>query len=251
MHFVGSDIRNPAYLSNQNCSSNIKTDIQLDWQKKLVSDSLLFADNILVSTPDLLEIIPKAKYFPISIDINDFFKLWNQYTTADYKFFKSNKVKILHAPSNPPLKGSSIINECISELKRNGLEFEYIYGPDIKSDSHSTYTVNRYDLFQLYREADIVIDQIIIGWYGQQALEAILSNCITFCFIKQKFTKYLGENQPFKNSTGKSLTKDLEETIRNISIEKEKLAQNIEWVINKHGIEYHKKMLLTSFGIQE
>lgn len=74
MHFVGSDIRSPEYLfwKDKNLveflNGNRSFPLTMPWQDALIKDSMDFADEILVSTPDLLAIIPSAKYYPVLID---------------------------------------------------------------------------------------------------------------------------------------------------------------------------------------
>ncbi len=84
MQFVGADIRSYKYLEwkdknimrySEGEDLNDKT---LAWQKKLISDSQKYANNILVSTPDLLEIIPGAVYYPVVIDVKKFIKELNE-----------------------------------------------------------------------------------------------------------------------------------------------------------------------------
>ena len=107
MHFVGSDIRDPNYLYwkanhiHDFLSGKINRSLSTNWQLELINDSKDFANHILVSTPDLLEIIPQATYYPVVINIEEFNKeLKDASLKVQNKFFKSNKIKILHAPSN-------------------------------------------------------------------------------------------------------------------------------------------------------
>jgi hypothetical protein len=220
---------------------------QLNWQKQLVQDAVDLADTILVSTPDLLELVPKATLLPVSIDIAELIKTMEANTVKQSIFFKTQKRKILHCPSNPSLKGSILINNCIEELKKEGVEFEYIYGPDLKKATNSTYSVSRYDLFQLYREADIVIDQLLIGWYGQQTLEAMLAECQTICYINPELVNHLSESCPIIQADQHSLKSALKQALNSPFSLDQKTRQH-EWVKKVHDINAHESILLKSFG---
>ena len=69
----------------------------------------------------------------------------------------------MHAPTNRAIKGTRFILDAVSRLRAEGLEldFELVEGLE-----HS-------DAKALYRRADLVVDQLLIGWYGGLAVEAM------------------------------------------------------------------------------
>lgn len=244
MHFVGSDIRNPNYLMwlNQNIEHiSLKKDKiapPLNWQSKLISDSQTFADHILVSTPDLLQIVPEAKYYPVMIDVNRFqAECKKAAIEAKNRFFKTDKIKILHAPSNVKLKGSDAIDQVLNKaLKRND-QIEYLNTKDLNRKTGSVYTVSRYELFQLYQEADIVIDQMVIGWYGLQSIEALLSDCQVICYIEDELKKHLFPNCPIISANIHELESVISEIVIQLKNEKISYRDQVKWVNKYHTIE--------------
>ncbi|MEQ8909954.1 MAG: hypothetical protein RIC95_12220 [Vicingaceae bacterium] len=257
MHFVGSDIRNPEYLywkaeklfhPEWDVSA---PKIQQQWQLKLKEDSLRFANKIVVSTPDLLEIIPSAKYLPILMDHQEFESSFSEHTSEKDKFFNTQKIRILHAPSNTKTKGSKYIDLIVKELVNNqNHRFEYIYTPDLKANSNSLYSVNRYDLFQLYREADIVIDQMVIGWYGQQSLEALLSKNAVVCYIDPLYSDHLKDNFPIFNASFDKLSKRVEEVASLIEEKAIDFNSQIEWVKENHSEKALYETLETALNLR-
>ncbi len=243
MHFVGSDIRDPHFLFWKSdhlidfINGKAKVpELSSNWQKRLIADSLKHANSILVSTPDLLSIVPSAIYYPVMIDANKFLSELNSINKDVEPFFKSKKVKILHAPSNVKLKGSEYINQLLKELEKEDDRFEFIYTRELNKETGSTYTVSRYDLFQLYAEADIVIDQLVIGWYGLQAIEALLANCLCVAYIEDEFKEYLDPLCPIINANANNLKKVIKSLIDQFLTSVQNLELQKEWAIHEHNI---------------
>ena len=250
MHFVGSDIRDPNYViwKEKNIVGYLngkKThQITQSWQDKLIADSLFYANEILVSTPDLLKIIPSAKYYPVVIDFIKFQKDINSSVIPTNSFFKTKKIRILHSPSLDKIKGSSLIKESIKELSKDSDKFEFIYTPDLKINTNSNYAVTRYQLFKLYMEADIVIDQMTIGWYGLQSIEAILGGCHVFCYIENNLRDQLFPKCPIHATDAINLKTDLLKLITNYY--EPKYSEDLSWVKRHHSIEENNEILINS-----
>jgi hypothetical protein len=246
MHFVGSDIRDPNYLywKSDNIiaflNDKIETSQTADWQQNLIKDSDNYASSVLVSTPDLLKIIPLATYYPVVLDVNSFI---NEIGTFSSKgtYFKTNKIKILHAPSNTRLKGSEIINKVLKEIEAETGLIEFIYTKDLNQETATVYTVSRYELFKLYNETDVVIDQLIIGWYGLQAIEALLAECHVFCYIADDLEEYLFPDCPIKNINAINIKEKLLHFLENYSAPDS--HEQISWVKQHHSIEQNNTVL--------
>jgi len=75
------------------------------------------------------------------------------------------RIRILHAPTNRAAKGSVHILAALERLARtHGDRFELKL---VEGVPHA-------QALALYAEADLVIDQILIGWYGALAVETML-----------------------------------------------------------------------------
>ena len=255
MHFVGSDIRDPNYLYwktehlKDYIAGKVNHPLSADWQKKLIKDSNDFAKHILVSTPDLLQIIPKANYYPVLINIELFNNELNRASEKPHSaFFKTDKIRILHAPSNAKLKGSSLIDEVMNRIIQSNEDIEYLNTLSLNRDTGSVYSVSRYELFQLYAEADIVIDQMVIGWYGLQSIEAILAKCIVISYVEEKFTPYLFNDCPIIISDILKLEHHLNHSINLIKTKQVDYHSSIEWVRKYHTINSNHENLLKAFN---
>lgn len=95
----------------------------------------------------------------------------------------SGKVLIVHAPSNPEIKGTDHINEAASRLVDEGLaEYKLITGM-----KHS-------EAMALLKDADIIIDQLVIGEYGVLAIEGMALGKPVVCFIRPAIQEYYRKN---------------------------------------------------------
>ena len=255
MNFVGADIRSVSYIEWK--SNNLKDYLAGNdsfpktepFQEKLVRSAQKYADSILVSTPDLIDIIPEAKFSPVMIDLDRFFREFgevNSATKAD-----GDVVTILHVPSNVSMKGSKQIKEVLERFAAKTRNKIKLVLPEKRKsiDPNLPHTTTRYELFELYKSADIVIDQLVIGWYGLQSVEALAAGNEVICFIDEKFTKYLYPDCPINNADYNTLEKVLGECVEKIlskGIDREK---NLEWVKKYHTIENNCSELLNAWNL--
>ena len=84
-------------------------------------------------------------------------------------------IRILHAPNHKEIKGTKFIERAINELRDNGYQIEYIFKQGLPND----------ELIKLIQTADIVIDQLIMGWHGMFALEAMAAGKPTICYMRE------------------------------------------------------------------
>lgn len=96
---------------------------------------------------------------------------WIQNLTSDKninlispKIIKTNKIPlIVHAPSNKLIKGTKYIEKAIKNLKKKGLKFKYKRVE--KKPNHIAH--------QIYKSADIIVDQLLVGSFGTLAIEGM------------------------------------------------------------------------------
>ena len=81
---------------------------------------------------------------------------------AGYKS-KKRPLVIIHAPNHRNLKGTDFIKEKIDDLNRRGfhIKLKILAG------------VNNQKILNAIDEADIVLDQLIIGWYAVFSIEGM------------------------------------------------------------------------------
>lgn len=132
-----------------------------------------FANHIFVSTPDLLEWSPRAIWIPNPIDLE---KL--QYIGAKEH---SGSLRVVHAPSDRTVKGTDHVIRAVAELKGEGYDVELIL---IENQSYPEAIIQ-------YREADIAVDQLLVGWYGVFAIECMALGKPVCVHIKKDLESFL------------------------------------------------------------
>lgn len=126
-----------------------------------------------------------------TLDCIDYMSFWNRVRhslhsidtktiAAKYpKFQPEQPIKILHAPNHQAIKGSNFVFKAIDTLKREGYNVELIFKQGVPND----------EFLKTIREADIVIDQLIIGWYGIFATEAMCLGKPVICYLRNDLIK--------------------------------------------------------------
>lgn len=144
---------------NTNCYGGMCNSGIFDKYRRHSIDKMArYVEHMWALNPDLLYFLPKEKssFLPYTIS------KWLDLDPYPSKFDK--KMKIVHAPTNREAKGSDPILSAIEKIKKdspNQIEVQLVEN------------VNHEKALKIYREADLVIDQILIGWYGGIAVEAM------------------------------------------------------------------------------
>ncbi len=200
MSFVGADIRSPKYLQWKNdhiyeyLQGAVEPKKTEPFQDKLIRDARKFAEKIFVSTPDLLDIIPEAEFFPVMLDIDQFQR---DFEAAEPFDKPDDEIWILHAPSGPVNKGSMHIHSVLRTFEKEcSKKVRLIIPTEHRESETRNYTLTRYDLLRYYKSCDIVIDQMVVGWYGMQSLEALYAGCSVLCFIEDKYRSFASPDFP-------------------------------------------------------
>lgn len=97
-------------------------------------------------------------------------------------FFSDGKLHIVHAPTNRALKGTRFVLEAIERLESSSsdrIRFTLAEGLP-----HS-------EMQKVFRSADLLIDQLLIGWYGMAAAEAMAIGVPVVSFIEDRDTAAL------------------------------------------------------------
>jgi len=92
-------------------------------------------------------------------------------------------VKIVHAPTNRLIKGTDLIIKEIERITREGFQIELIL---VENKTHE-------EAMKLYKEADIVIDDVLQGPYGILAIECMALGKPVLCRIDPKLKKYYSD----------------------------------------------------------
>ncbi|MBK7721423.1 MAG: glycosyltransferase [Austwickia sp.] len=166
----GSDLRNPArhaaafrYSPFADPADRTTTILQAraEANAKILST---FEGPVFVSTPDLLDDAPHAQWCPGVVDPD--------WWASDWPVMAREVPVVVHIPSNGRLKGSEHIDPVMRELEAAG-RIRY----------HRPEGIDREGLRRAYQEADIVVDQLVMGLYGVAAVEAMAAGRVVVAFV--------------------------------------------------------------------
>lgn len=188
----------------------------------------------LASTPDL---VAGGNYFDKKPDdINGKVRLFPN--PVDTQLFKpvappKNSIPLLlHSPENPNRilqKGTAIIEKYLSELKERGYKFEY-----------RKYDVRHTEIPKLFSQADIILDEVISGFAGHVAFEAMAMGRPVMCEIK--WTKEWYHNQDLFFGL-----KQLPDMLVDEKFRLSKVKSGVDYVNKYHTPESVTDRLLTEY----
>lgn len=183
--FNGSDARgwsnkiyNDAISSelDRQYSKNSKIIIRRFFNKLKFKKVNKYADTIFTVNPDLMNYLPEyTKFLPYAISN------WDDIKKVDYNIATNKKIKLIHAPTNRGLKGSSFIIESINKLKVKYDNIELVLVENLTNQ----------EALKLYSGADILIDQVLIGWYGGVSVEFMKMGKPVATFIREQDLKFI------------------------------------------------------------
>jgi hypothetical protein len=194
-HYHGCDVRDRAHMLATHARA---TCTECDpfchpaRQKRVLASAARFADAELVSTPDLHESAPRARHLPVALDL------------ADYALAPPGRrpTLVVHAPTNRLIKGTRYVEAAFERLRPRF--------PEVRFE-----TVERRpwrELIGILARADVVVDQLFMGWYGMVAVEAMALGKPVLCFIRDDFESRLADC-PLVRCTREDLAERLAETL--------------------------------------
>ncbi len=155
---------------NESCSRLCSWGITTHRNRKGIEKFDRFADTIFALNPDLMHVLPeRARFLPYTIP-----RWWDISETPAN--LSTTKLTIAHAPTSRATKGSVIILAALEKLKKTyGDRIEVILVENVPHDK----------ALALYRNADLVIDQVLIGFYGAVAVEAMKMGKPVMAYLRE------------------------------------------------------------------
>lgn len=137
-----------------------------------VVDSL--ADLVLFVNPELGHCLPRGSFLPYgNVDVM-------AVQPAPRK--REGKPLILHAPSDPHIKGTRFIVEAIEAL-RGEFDFEFRLVEGLPHE----------EAMRLYADADLLVDQLLAGWYGGLGVELMAMGKPVACYVREEDLGFIPE----------------------------------------------------------
>jgi len=197
-------------------------DYLMDWRRrKRIQKVNKYADHIFALNPDLLYVLPpRAEFQPYSFEMP-------KETIISKK--SNRRFKIIHAPSHRFAKGTDEIIKAITKLqKKYPIDFTLVE------------KLRRNQAEKFYRDADLAIDQVIVGWYGFFAVEMMNRGVPVVAYLRKedlmKFVPFYKE-VPILNANKNDLCNVISKFLDNPSERK-----NISEKSQRFVASYHDSM---------
>ena len=204
----GSDIRLPSrHMSRYSDSPFFDTMAPLAPKlERIASRNRAVLDRlglpVFVTTPDLILDVPYARWLPSVVDLD----LWRSDTAP----LDRSRPIVAHAPSKGATKGSELVDPILYKLDAEGL----ITYRRVSKVPFS-------EMPEVYRDADIVIDQVRLGDYDVVALESMAAGRVLVGHVSDHTRQHVREQTGREVPVVEGRPDQLEATIRAIVRERD------------------------------
>lgn len=167
-------------------------------RRAMMREVIPLCDQVFILNPELGHSVPDALFSPYAnVDI------WSLPQAPPRA---TGHPRIAHGPADPQLKGSDILIAALERLAER-YDFDFV---QVGEMSHA-------EAMETYRSADIVIDQLLFGWYGGFAVEMMAMGKPVACYLRDADfhfapPKLIGD-LPIFNIRPETLEADLEKML--------------------------------------
>ncbi|PWJ84244.1 glycosyltransferase involved in cell wall biosynthesis [Pseudaminobacter salicylatoxidans] len=223
-HFRGSEIRLASEFREKNPFhyvddpvAGVLFDKMPDAAKRRSLDFIrAVADGIFVTDPELQTYVPEATIVPRVLHEDD----W------PFIGIRKKRVPIVvHAPSRRAVKGTESLIRAVDRLRSRGVQIDFRL---VEGLSHQ-------EASRIYQEADIVVDQLRIGWYGVLATEAMALGKPVIAYIRDDIWKTCGHELPVLNANPTNIESVLEGAVSDWGLLQEASLKARDYFLKTHG----------------
>ena len=222
--FHGSDLRDYATIcriSGKPYNPNEETSPKIHKRNRKICKK---ADGIIVHDDELIPYLPDkcapVYVVPLRMDISRF--------TPCYPEVDVDKVRIIHAPSNRDGKGTQFIIEAFNRLKTkyNNIELVLVEG------------MTQQEAFEVYKTADIIVDQMFAGTYGVFAIESMAMGKPVITYISDDMKNRLPDELPVVSANVNTIKDVLENLVNDGELRKRLGIAGRKYVEDYHDYKY-------------
>lgn len=180
-HFHGCDARNRALMLDRHAQAAACAECDPfcvpGRQRRAIAQSKEYGFRTFVSTPDLLESVPHAEHLPVALDVAAWAAGREAGGAKGARGDGDGEVVVLHVPTNRLIKGTRWIEAGIARARGRDPRLAY------RLLEHAPWREVR----DAMAAADVVVDQVFLGWYGLVAVEAMALGKPVVGFIRPDF----------------------------------------------------------------
>ena len=193
-----------------------------------------FDGPVLVSTPDLLPVWLGARWCPVVVDADT----WS----SDEPLLARDRPLVVHAPSNRALKGTDLVERAVGTLEGEGL-LTYREVAGVPAD----------EVRDLYRGADVVLDQFRLGIYGVAACEAMAAGRVVVSQVDDQVRAEVaatGHALPVRDTAPDGLEATLRDVVTDRARARELAARGPAFVRALHDGRRSASVLVDALGLE-
>jgi glycosyltransferase involved in cell wall biosynthesis len=146
------------------------------FKREILANVGRYFDRVFALNPDLMHHLPGAVFLPYA---NCDLDTWQP--PQGFDFYHSGPVRILHAPTNRKVKGTEAIVAAVQELNNEGVNVELVLVENIPYSQ----------VKDLYESVDLLVDQILVGWYGGLAVELMALGKPVVAYLRENDLGFL------------------------------------------------------------
>lgn len=161
----------------------------------------------------------------------------------------SGTLRVLHAPNHRAVKGTAHFVQAVEELRAEGVDVELVLLERVPNEV----------VLRAVADADVIADQLVVGWYAMFALEAMAMEKPVLCYLRPDLLRLYTEAGLV--GSGEIPVVDcgpltVKEAIRALAEDRERLAEigrrGRAFVLAHHSLDYVGGVfagILTSLGV--
>ena len=177
---------------------------------------------IFITTPDLFHEVPDATWLPLSINLEPYFKVAEEFPA----FAHNAPPRVLYLPSKSWVKSAEIIEPILRKLDGEGV-IQWVRSERVSNDA----------LPKLLSTCDVLVDQFI-GIVGALPIEAMAAGRMVLTHIEEWAYEKIAK-PPVTEITPESL----ERVLRELKIDSEQISAGTAYVTKWHDGTMSSKLL--------
>jgi len=139
-------------------------------KRRVISTFDDHADLIFFVNPDLGDVLPERAQFVPYAHVDP-----REWTARGARELPSAPT-IVHAPTHRDVKGTRYVIHAVAQLRSEGIAVELQL---VEGLPHA-------EARRIYERADLLVDQLLVGWYGGVAVECMALGVPVVCFIDEE-----------------------------------------------------------------
>ncbi len=235
-HFRGSEVRKPSLFRATNRFHYADEDpdrlfkkFNESSQEAYINYISAIADRVFVTDPELQSYVPGSIVIPRYVQPPE---------TVKARPLRGENPVVLHAPSRRGVKGTDFVLAAVEQLKREGHAFEFRL---IEGRSNA-------EALSAIADADILIDQLRIGWYGVLAVEGFALGRTVISYIRPDLIHTFGADPlPLANADPETIIDVLRQHITQRHSREQMARAGREWFEQTHSAEAVMPLLVSHY----